>query len=77
MLTKTKCWLRAIESTAAIGFIGGIILATLLLINPNTYAEKLADVLAIQKNEQQYIGPTKCGGKIRKHRHNQETHSHP
>ena len=77
MLTKIKFWLRLIEGTAAVSFIAGIIFATSLWINPNTYAEKPADVLAIQKNEQQYIGPTKCGGKIRKHRHNQETHSHP
>ena len=34
MLTKTKCWLRAIEGTAAIGFLAGIIFATLLLISP-------------------------------------------
>lgn len=77
MLTKTKCWLRAIEGTAALGFLVGIIFATILLMNPNIFTEKTADVSAVQKNEQQYIQPSKCGGKIRKHQHNQETHSHP
>ncbi len=74
MLTKTKFWLRLIEGTAAVGFIAGVIFATSLWINPNTHSEKTASISSIQKNEQQYIRPYKCGGKIRKHQHNQETH---
>lgn len=62
MLTKTKFWLRAIEGTAALGFLAGIIFATILLINPNIFTEKTADVSAVQKNEQQYIQPPTMDG---------------
>lgn len=74
---KTKYWIRLIERVAALGFFLGIIFAASLWINSNTHSEKTASISSGQKNEQQYIRPSKCGGKIRKHQHNQETHSHP
>jgi len=67
-LTKTKFWLRAIEGTASLGFLAGIIFATLLLISPNTSTEKTADDSTIQKNI------FKCENQFIQHRHNQETH---
>ena len=45
LLTKTKCWLRAIEGTAALGFLAGIIFATLLLISPKASTEKTTESL--------------------------------
>ena len=77
MLTKTKCWLRAIEGAAALGFFLGIIFATLLLIRPNTFTEKTADVSTTQKNEYHHHRPFSHGKKFMQQRYTQETHSHP
>ena len=55
MLTKTKFWIRAIEGTAALGFVAGIIFAVLLLTSQKiTHTEKMVDVSTIQKNEFKY-----------------------
>ena len=51
LLTKTKLWIRAIEGTAALGFVLGIVFATQLLTSNNNHTIGVADECIIPKAE--------------------------